>query len=568
MNQNEILKKELQKRDGHSYPAYKDVKGQWNFKEFVLSIDHVQSDPYASPSSLSIQIEHSGLPQRFYENKTTRLMSQDILLRLFNEELQILQKKGYGCDIFSAFTTPEILERSACGIDPKTGAIALHLKVQFPGNGRRIWSAPLIKTLFKELPELVKKTLLFPSMPSLFQEDLQKGYELSCNQQALRRQMKEQNLVAFVANGSILPRQSGASSLPMKEAIPFIAPKENEVTLTLPFPLKGQNKIVGLGLPQGITLIVGGGYHGKSTLLNALEMGVYDHRVGDGREYVLTQNDAVKIRSEDGRAVHHENISDFIQNLPNKKSTVNFVTEDASGSTSQAANVVEALEAGSQVLLIDEDTSATNFMIRDPLMNAVVASEEEPIIPYISRIQDLANQGISTILVAGSSGAYFEKANLILQMKDYKPLNITKKAKEKATQLGLNQSLPFVPSNFELFSFSKRIVLPNPKLLKDRVKVKSTHHETMTIAKENVSLWALEQLVDAQQTLTLGKMMVYAQRHLVDGQKSLSDIADTLLALQEQKGLSFFGPGDLASVRKHEIMGTFNRMRSQDFQLK
>lgn len=567
----DILKRELEKREGRGYPAYKDLKGQWDFEDYILSIDHVQSDPYASPSSLSLFIENSSLPKHLYHNKVNRLMSQDILLRLFNEELESLKKKGQGRDIFCASTTPEILERSTCSIDPKTGAITLRLKVQFPGKGRRIWITPLLKTLFEQLPKLVSKTLLFQKMPLAFQDTLQEGYELSCNQQALRKQMDDQGLVAFVANGAILPRQSGASSLPMKEAIAFVSPKENEVSLKLPYPIQNQNIILGLGIPKGVTLIVGGGYHGKSTLLNALEMGVYDHRAQDGREYVLTQSDAVKIRSEDGRAVHHEDISDFIQNLPSKKSTMDFVSEDASGSTSQAANVVEALEANSSVLLIDEDTSATNFMIRDPLMSAVVTNQEEPIIPYISRIQELAKQGVSTILVAGSSGAYFEKADLILQMKEYVPYNITLLAKEKVAQLekiiekdGLEKTsiAPLRP-----LGQSKRIVLPNAKLLDNRVKVKATHHETMSVAKENVSLWALEQLVDFQQALTLGKMMVYAQRHLVDGQKNLSEIADELLTLQDQKGLSWFGTGDLASVRKYELMGAFNRMRSQNFQL-
>ncbi len=568
---NDILKRELEKREGRGYPAYKDLKGQWDFQDYILSIDHVQSDPYASPSSLHLFIEHSSLPKHLYQNKANRLMSQDILLRLFNEELESLKKKGQGRDIFCASTTPEILERSTCSIDSKTGAITLHLKVQFPGKGRRIWVTPLLKTLFEQLPKLVSKTLLFNTMPLDFQKTFQEGYELSCNQQALRTQMNEQGLVGFVANGAILPRQSGVSSLPMEDAIAFVSPKENEVTLKLPYPINGQDTIVGLGIPHGVTLIVGGGYHGKSTLLNALEMGVYDHRAGDGREYVLTQSDAVKIRSEDGRAIHHEDISDFIQNLPNKKSTVDFVSEDASGSTSQAANVVEALEANSSVLLIDEDTSATNFMIRDPLMRAVVSNEEEPIIPYIARIQELAQQGISTILVAGSSGAYFEKADLILQMKEYTPHNITNIAKEKVAQFqkisekDFQEKTPIAPLR-PLFQ-SKRVVLPNDKLLEARVKVKATHHNAMSVAKENVSLWALEQLIDFQQTLTLGKMIVYAQRYLVDGQKSLSDIADELLTLQNQKGLSWFGQGDLASVRKYELMGAFNRMRSQNFQL-
>ena len=101
-----------------------------------------------------------------------------------------------------------------------------------------------------------------------------------------------------------------------------------------------------MGIRKGITLIVGGGYHGKSTLLKALEAGVYNHIAGDGREFVITDDTAFKLRAEDGRSITGVDISPFIKNLPNKKDTVHFSTEDASGSTSQAANLMEALESG------------------------------------------------------------------------------------------------------------------------------------------------------------------------------------------------------------------------------
>ena len=192
-------------------------------------------------------------------------------------------------------------------------------------------------------------------------------------------------------------------------------------------------KIQGMGIKKGITLIVGGGYHGKSTLLKALELGVYNHIAGDGREYVITDDTAMKIRAEDGRSIKKVDISMFINDLPNGKDTSAFCTEDASGSTSQAANVVEAMEAGAETFLIDEDTSATNFMIRDELMQRVVNREDEPITPFIDRIRELYEQyGISTILVAGSSGSYFHVADCIVQMNRYKPQEITAFAKEEA----------------------------------------------------------------------------------------------------------------------------------------
>ncbi len=215
----------------------------------------------------------------------------------------------------------------------------------------------------------------------------------------------------------------------MMGAVRFQAPLSLRVSMELPF----HGTLTGMGIPQGITLIVGGGYHGKSTLLKALEMGVYNHVAGDGREYVITDDTAVKIRAEDGRSIKCTDVSMFINPLPNGKDTKQFSTEDASGSTSQAANVIEAMEAGTGLFLIDEDTSATNFMIRDELMQRVVHRDAEPITPFIDRIEELyQNYGISTILVAGSSGSYFHKADVILQMEQYVPKDITEFAKKEA----------------------------------------------------------------------------------------------------------------------------------------
>ena len=258
---------------------------------------------------------------------------------------------------------------------------------------------------------------------------LRKIIDLAEDQRYIRDQLPKLGLCAFVANGSILPRESGVSSKPMRGAVKFQSPKEQEVTITLPHA----GVISGMGIKRGITLIVGGGYHGKSTLLKALETGVYPHVAGDGREYVITDDTAVKIRAEDGRSIKKTDISMVINDLPNGQDTVLFCTEDASGSTSQAANVIESMEAGTSLFLIDEDTSATNFMIRDELMQRVIHREMEPITPFIERIRELyEKQGISTVIVAGSSGAYFHIADTILQMDRYEPKDITGDAKKEA----------------------------------------------------------------------------------------------------------------------------------------
>lgn len=421
----------LRQIDHRSYPAYKDTRGQYQFQQYVLSIDHVQGDPFAAPSKVSLIVpgKVAGFARECYEQKHRRIAFQDYLLRRMAAKIReySFKAKGSGKSGLLGISQPgqEILERSACTVNPEDGQITIRMEIGFPANGRTINAGELVKILFDFLPVCVKQTLLAASCP---RDGLEKVLFLADDQLYIRQQLKERELVAFVADGAILPRRSGVSAQPMKDAVAFVSPQEMAVTLQLPH----RGALRGMGIRKGVTLIVGGGYHGKSTLLEALEKGVYDHIAGDGREYVLTDDSAMKLRAEDGRSIQQVDISMFIRNLPGGKDTGHFYTEDASGSTSQAAATVEAIEMGAGAFLIDEDTSATNFMIRDELMQRVVSRDMEPIIPFIDRVRELyEDYGISTVLVAGSCGSYFHKADCILQMNRYRPVEITALAKRR-----------------------------------------------------------------------------------------------------------------------------------------
>ena len=432
------LRELLLRIDRRGYPAYKDTKGAYQFPDYVLSIDHVQGDPFAAPSRLSVRVggKTAGFPRELYRLPCQRLALQDGLLRRFGRAAgkASYQAGGSGHSGLVAVSRcgQEVLERTACALDPDTGDVLLRLEVGFPANGRTINARGLEKILFDLLPRCVEEALLYRNLPA---GALRAAADLAEDQRAIREALPRLGLCAFVADGSILPRASGVSDLPMKGAVPFRSPPELAVTLALPH----RGKLTGMGVPRGVTLIVGGGYHGKSTLLKALERGVYDHIAGDGREYVVTAADAVKVRAEDGRSIRRTDISLFINGLPNGKDTVHFTTEDASGSTSQAAGVVEALEAGTSLLLMDEDTSATNFMVRDELMQRVIHRDMEPITPFIDRVGELyRDRGVSTILVAGSSGAYFHAAHRVIQMDRYAPRDITAAAKAAARDFPLD----------------------------------------------------------------------------------------------------------------------------------
>lgn len=563
MKNAEDLRALLDRIDRRGYPAYKDTKGAYAFGKYVLGIDHVQGDPFAAPSKVSIHVsgKTAGFPAALYSERHRRIALQDYLLRQFGRRIEdySFKARGSGKSGLMGVSHPgqEILERSACRIEEKTGDLCVRMEIGFPANGRTVNAGELKKILFGFLPECVEKSLLYRSLPA---DRLKENADLADDQQYIRKKLEEQELVVFVANGAILPRESGVSDRPMKGAVAFASPETLEVTLKLPH----RGELKGMGIPKGITMIAGGGYHGKSTLLEAIERGVYNHVAGDGREYVITQDTAVKIRAEDGRSVKNVDISMFIRDLPNGKDTKAFYSEDASGSTSQAAGVVEAMEAGTGLLLIDEDTSATNFMIRDELMQRVVNRSKEPIIPFIDRVRELyEKEGVSTVLVAGSSGSYFFKADCIIQMDNYCPVDITAFAKKEAEAFRVEtaEAPAYIRPSFARRPESDRAVWDN-----ERLKIKTMGMDGILINKETIDMRYVEQLVDTEQLGALGYLLQYAQKHLFDGKRTIREAAGILSGLIAEKGIEAvcggsYPPIHLAVPREQEIYACFNRYR-------
>lgn len=557
-----------------SYPAYKSLKGAYQFKKYILSIDHVQGDPFASPSHISVKLSHkeAGFPAEYYKDSLTRITLADFLTRQFEKQVNhyTFRAKGSGKSGLISVTRcgQEVLERTSCEITDQ-GIIARFF-VGFPANGRTINAGELEKILFEFLPVCVEKALIFRNLSG---KDLENTIYLAEDQAYIREELQKRSLVAFINDGAILPRESGVSSRPMRECVAFSSPDSLRISMELPH----KGKITGMGIPRGITLIVGGGYHGKSTLLNALELGVYNHIQGDGREYVIADFTAQKLRSEDGRFVKDVDISLFINDLPNKKNTSCFSTEDASGSTSQAAGIVEGMEAGSKVFLLDEDTSATNFMVRDAFMQRVISREKEPITPFLERARDLYDKaGISTILVAGSSGAFFHIADTVIQMDNYIPVDITMKARElcrdyplndnKAAEFKLPRSHRIMSKN-ALSKGPKKDYYGNYKVQDkpERLKVKIHGRDGFSIGKQEVDLRYIEQLIDSEQTQTLGALLKYAVEKLIDGKRSLPEIVEFLCNKLEKEGMSFLAEGytscGYARPRKQEIYACFNHYR-------
>ncbi|MBE4729466.1 ABC-ATPase domain-containing protein [Vibrio parahaemolyticus] len=540
----------LKKIEKQNYRAYQQIKGQYDFTDFTLFIDHVQGDPYASASRFRATRAWSltGLEWLKDESPAFQRAARDFIARSFE---QFAKQEN---TVSIALNGQTVLDSTAVLFTEE--GIELRFRVNLPAEGRSVLGKKANNILTFHLPKFIRRATL---ERELDKEAMVKHCQVVEDQSALREQLEAHNLVAFVANGSVLPRIAGNCDLPMKEAVEFTAPESLQVTLHAP----NKGYITGLGIPKGITLIVGGGFHGKSTLLNAIERSIYDHIPGDGREYIVTDQKAMKIRAEDGRCVHHLNLSNYINHLPMGKDTADFSTQDASGSTSQAAWLQESIEAGATSLLIDEDTSATNFMIRDERMQALVAKGDEPITPLVDRIGQLRDElDISTIIVMGGSGDYLDVANTVIQMHDYQAVDVTEKAKQVIAQ---HPTQRHNESEESLQTFRpralNRVALMN--ILTDgKFRVSAKGKDSLRFGKEFNDLSALEQIESADEVNAIGWLW-FQLAQLPGWCNNPAKEIEEMLSGEWHASLP--KQGDLAKPRTLDVMAALNRMRKSQF---
>ncbi|CAM9329548.1 unnamed protein product [Choristocarpus tenellus] len=450
-----------------------------------------------------------------------------------------------------------VLERSSVVVHDRDGAVEARFTIAMPARGRSICGQWAAEILGQNLAGLVGESLLFHSLDGA----ALRAHILSVeDQEALRGSLRKAGVVGFVANGAILPRESGNSDRPMdaSKAVRFKSPPSLEKVFNLP----NKGVVKGMGIPPGVTLIVGGGFHGKSTLEVALQVGCYNHIPGDGREFVAVEASAVKVRAEDGRCVNAVDISPFIDNLPFGKSTKDFSTPDASGSTSQATNIVEALEAGCTTLLVDEDTCATNFMIRDLRMQILVAKEKEPITPFISKVRALYDSmNVSSILVIGGCGDYFEVADTVIMMDCYAPKDVSEEAKRIAREHRMGAG---AIASHPLFG-SQASRKPSSNSYTCQGKLVARGREKIQYGEVDIDLSGVEQLVEISQTRAIGDAMNVLARTAMPQRLTVPQLLDFLEAELDAKGLDALMPGayiaNYARPRRFEVAAALNRYR-------
>jgi len=570
------LRRLLSRLDGRGYKAYEEIEGAYEGPGWVLYVDHVQGDPFAPPSKMRVRVDgrRAGFPADLYSTAVRRLALEDFLARRVRQSIEAVSRghRGSGKSglIWVDAGGQEVLERTAVRVRPEW--IECRFQLGLPAAGRTVLGRQAEEMLCREVPEIMRRSLFWSEIP---QSECRRFVECVENQEAIRAQLRERRLVAFVADGAILPRRSGVSELPLERAIPFRSPESLRVTFAVPNPVSQGGRVhdtlTGMGIPEGVTLIVGGGYHGKSTLLRALERCVYPHVPGDGREYIITRADAVTIRAEDGRRIERVDLTPFIGELPYGQRTDDFSTENASGSTSQAANILEALEAGSRLLLIDEDTSATNFMVRDARMQALVAKALEPITPFVDRVRELYEQfGVSTILVMGGSGDYLDVADTVILMRGYVPEDVTEQARRVARAFPTERRREVARPIERIIERIPLAESLDPSRGRREVKIEAKAVDLLLFGETAIDLRAVEQIVDISQTRAIGYALYCAAERFMDGRRTVREILDELERLFERERLEVLDPfrrgeshpGNFARPRRYEIAAALNRLRT------
>jgi len=609
----EELRRTLARIDGRGYKAYQDLRGEYQLGVWRIEIAHVQGDPYAPPSRLHARVAlgDAGL-ERFAQGAPPRLRAlEDFLARRLAGEIRCRSLRDYSVDRCGQ----EVLLRTIVRVRPGEAlGLEARLAVELPAAGRRIRARAAAQLLLEELPALLDSALTLPGLtlpgptlpapsprsgvtsahalePHAFDPGaLEHHQDVIEDHAALTGLLAEHGWVAFIANGAILPRRGGHDDRPLEgtifpsdppvgdsargdepsaeadraPVIAFRAPVSLEREVRLPHA----GLVRGMAIPTGVTLLVGGGFHGKSTLLEAIARGIYPHIPGDGREQVATDPLAVKIRAEDGRAVTGTDISPFIGDLPFGRATRRFSTQNASGSTSQAANIIEALEAGARALLVDEDTSATNFMIRDEPMRRLLKPAQEPITPFLDRVRNLhCDRGVSTVMVVGGSGEYFRVSDRVIQMDRYRPVDVTPDAHAIAPPG------PASPDPFPEAGVPRRLIFEHYRAAAGPrgLRIKAQGAARILVDREEVDLGACEQIISAAQVRALAEILEQALENAgrdgmwreaatgltaADVRRVLRDGGDEVLDRSSR-----FPRGDLAAVRDIEVMFMLNRLR-------
>ncbi|MCF6251306.1 MAG: ABC-ATPase domain-containing protein [Methylococcaceae bacterium] len=573
------LNKLIESIADQTYQKIHVLKGDFQFPGYGFSFLKIQGSPGANPASIAsirIAIDDSELPRQFLDESFCRLAVADFLIRRFKQGIDQFAQQNRGKEGSGSFHTIQLgqkmMQRDCVLFSEKDIELRFIFSLPGKGSGGGVFDAEQAIVMFEqELKQIIDYALYYKGYAQVTRNELNQYLDIQIKRQQIRCYLEQNDYTVFINNGASLPRLSGIDDRPARgsEIQSFQSPESCQVEI----PLSDNNSIQGMAIKEGITCITGGGYHGKSTLLQAILAGVYAHIPGDGREYIVSRDDAVFIGAEQGRSIRCVDISPFIGQLPNAINTEQFTTENASGSTSQAACIVESLEVGSRLLLFDEDTCATNFLFRDELIKKVLSSANEPIKPLYSTIRSIWKQHqISMIFVVGGLGSFLQKADTCLLMDNYQCRDITGKVRAELGAIveeqvnGLNFSVHRYLSadNFNPAYTNQRL----KKEIPIRIKSLRNAPRQLEYGMDLVNLEALPQIAEAPQILSIGYCLLQLRKEMqtqVNETGTIDYWLKWLYEKLEQQGLSFLQPdypGSLSLPRRYEVAAAINRIRS------
>lgn len=562
-----------------SFQNIQKLRGSYLFPRFELSFIKMQGSPGANPASIAsvkISLQDSKIPEEFFQSTECKLAVADFLIRRFRHGIDLFAQQNRGKDGSGSFNTIVLSQKMLSRDSVLFGDDAVYLRfmISLPakGQGGGVFDAEQAWIMLsQELTAIVDATFFYQRYDEQTQTLLERFVDVQKTRAEVIQFMRQHGLVAFIADDAKLPRQSGVDDRP--SLCELVKPFQSPASLQITIPLSDDRSITGMGIKEGITCITGGGYHGKSTLMQAILAGVYAHIPGDGREYVVTREDAFFIRAEEGRSIRNVDISPFISDLPNGLKTDSFSSDNASGSTSQAANIVEAIESGSRLLLFDEDTCATNFLVRDELIKKILDATQEPIKPLYSTVRSLWKKyQVSMIFVVGGLGYFLQKADTYLLMDNYRCDDITAKVRDRLGAIAEEDT------SIADFAVSRRLSVDNfdpayinqrlNKTLPKRIKDLRNAPRQLEYGMDLINLDAVAQIAEAPQILTIGYCLLALRTKLMqsdDKPETIRFWLDWLEGEISKYGLAVLEPdypGTLSMPRKYELAAAINRIRS------
>lgn len=561
----ERLRDKLYTLEGKPYAAYKALEGEYRFDRFVLYLDYMQADPGGPPSPMRVRVDQAEvrLAPDLWATPVRRIALADFLARRWQDAVRKGGRSGRPGGRSAGYVieagNQQVLERTACHI--AEDFVEIRGGVLLPSEGRRALPKDAQALLLDGLPQIVDMALM-AEHPSRSVDVIQRYLDVIEDAEALRAQLPARGLVAFIADGAMLPREAASDRPRLAHVVTFHAPAELRVTLEAPH----RGPVTGLGIPRGVTLITGPAFSGRSTLLRTIAAGVYAHLPGDGREYCVTAPDAVAVVREGGRRVEAVPLAPFIRGLPGGEDVRRYRAEHAPDLLSQVAGLMEALELGSTVLLFDEDTTAPALLAADPFRGALMPQTDDPVVPVRDLARALfAEHGVSSIIVGGAAAGFAGVADRIIGMDGFRPVDLTAAANAAAAARGAGGTGPQgfggiaqrVPAGESVAPFKTRRVRSEPR-----------GERAVGIGREVLDLAGAEQLVEPGQIRAVGDAIVFAaEKGYVDGTRSLREIVGLIDGDVSERGLAVLSqfqghPGDYARPRRHEIAAAFNRLRT------